>query len=185
MGGAPVKRERPHSVQIDSSRQCKPTENAFVERFNGTFCDACLDILCLVKTPYAIGDVRWMRDPSGFWAKFGQLPSRSPLDEDPRFRSEGHLDECLALKATVEKKLHDCPDRRQRFSFALRRSFLNKCADKIGHDQPTAAIQMDPVCMEEPAVHSGDFIRALPEHQRAECIAIEGEKAEFRKSASL
>ncbi len=38
--------------------------------------------------------------------------------------------------------------------------------------------------MAEPTVHSGEFIRALSERQRAECIAIEGKKAEFRKSAS-
>jgi hypothetical protein len=40
---------------------------------------------------------------------------------------------------------------------------------------------MNPVCMEVPPVQSGDFIRALAEHQCAECIAIEGEKAEFRE----
>ncbi len=71
------------------------------------------------------------------------------------------LDARIALKATVGKNRTIVPVVNSDSLSRLRRSFLNKCADKIGHDQPTAAIQMDPVCMEEPAVHSGDFIRVF------------------------
>jgi hypothetical protein len=117
---------------------------------------------------------------SWFREAFPECATIQNAEEDPNCSSIGNS----ARRATIEKNRTIVPVVNSDSRSPFQRSFLNKCADKIGDDQPTAAIQMNAVCMEEPAVHSGDFIRALPEHQRAECIAIEGEKAEFRKSAS-
>jgi hypothetical protein len=52
-------------------------------------------------------------------------------------------------------------------------SSLDEPLDKIRNDQSTSAIQMNAVRMETPVIDSGDFVRALAQHQSSESIAVE------------
>jgi len=55
-------------------------------------------------------------------------------------------------------------------------SFLDELLNKIRNNQPASAIQMNAVCVETPAVDSGDFVGALAQHQSADSITIERKK---------
>src|SRR5580658_8624757 len=52
-------------------------------------------------------------------------------------------------------------------------SSLDELLDKIRNDQSTSAIQMNAVRMETPVIDSGDFVRALAQHQSSESITVE------------
>lgn len=48
-----------HGVRIDFSRPGKPTDNAYIETFNGSFRDECLNIHWFASLPEAKRQSRW------------------------------------------------------------------------------------------------------------------------------
>jgi hypothetical protein len=61
---------------------------------------------------------------------------------------------------------------------------FNEFLDKIGDDQSTSAIEMDPVRVKLPAIDPGDFVRTLAQYHSAESISIKSKKPKLRESAT-
>src|SRR6202011_1661297 len=63
-------------------------------------------------------------------------------------------------------------------------SSVDKFLNEIGHDHSAPAVEMNAVGVKAPAIHLGNLIRTLVQHQNTESVTIKRKESEGRKGAT-
>jgi len=80
-----------NGVKINFSRPCKPTDNAFVESFNGTFRAECLDIHCFATLEEARQRIEAWRQEYNDSRPHRSLGERTPNEFASQFAARREL----------------------------------------------------------------------------------------------